>query len=269
MRTWVKLHTKILNSPDLDGLSDHQYRACMKLFALGGVIDCGGRLGTVREISYHLRLTEADSLECLQSLSEIDIVTDAKGVWSLVNWEKYQSHSPSSENSAVRERVKKHRENKPKSKSGNGVTPSLHLEGNDTRTEQIREEEIREEKQLGADAPATPPTQKPEPLTEGQKLFTERWQAKRLNPEQKTAIHELETQYGLQRLTDGVVWAREKNMALGQAIGSIRTALKHWGAAKPSNGSKPAPKPFEMTPEQIALRDQYREFKAKQNANPS
>jgi hypothetical protein len=87
----------------------------------------------------------------------------------------------------------------------------------------------------GADAP--PPPKVAEALTPAQRLFMERWSAKRLNQEQKVAIEEIEKQYGLQRVTDGVVWAREKNMPLGHAIGSIRTALKNWGATKHPNGA--------------------------------
>lgn len=245
MRHWVKLHTKILNSPDLDGLTDHQYRACMKVFALGGVIDCDGKLGTTREVAYHLRFTETDTDECLRAMQEIDIVTESKGVWHLINWDKYQSHSPSSENDAVRARVKKHRENKPNVTVGNAVTPSLHVEGNDTRLDKNREEEIREETSIGASAPETPAPKVDVPLSPGQKLFTERWNAKRLNSEQKTAILALETQYGIERLTECVVWAREKNFPLGQSIGSIRTAIKNWGHPRygsNGHGSEPAGK---------------------------
>lgn len=86
---------------------------------------------------------------------------------------------------------------------------------------------------------------------------------KRINTEQLAAIKALETQYGLERLTEGVVWAREKSMTFGQSIGSIRTALKNWGKSKSSpNGSKPnarnnprgrdsAPASNRPTPEQL------------------
>ncbi len=101
-------------------------------------------------------------------------------------------------------------------------------------------------------------------LSPGQNLFLERWKAKRLNDEQKDAILKMESAYGLERLTECIVWAREKNLPLGQAIGSIRTAIKHWGESKSSaNGKKSAP----LTPEQVSemnrkLNPNWKGFKA-------
>jgi hypothetical protein len=173
MRTWVKLHTKVLMNPKMHRLTDHQYRACINLFALGGTVDRSGELGTVPDIAYYLRLDEADTLTCLSELAKAGIVSDKKGMWSLLNWCEYQSNSPSSENGQVRERVKKHRENKAKDAPRNEDVTPLHPNGNDTRTEQIREEEeveeIREEESVGAVAPAPKPL--PEPLPAQAEVF--------------------------------------------------------------------------------------------------
>lgn len=94
----------------------------------------------------------------------------------------------------------------------------------------------------GADAPTPKKAAKQADWTPGQRLFLERWNAKRLNPEQAAAIASLETVYGMDLLTECVTWARTNDMALGRAISSIKTAIKGWGSKKPAraNGSAPA-----------------------------
>jgi hypothetical protein len=150
MRRWVKLHTKILMSPSMGRLTDHAYRACINLMALGGYNDEGGMLGTAKDIAYHLRVTVDDALASLKEIAVEGIIVERKGVWYLQNWDKYQSNAPSAENGAVLERVKKHRKSKAKDDDGNSVTPPLHSESNDPRIDKNREEEI------GADAPPPP-----------------------------------------------------------------------------------------------------------------
>lgn len=165
MRTWVKLHTIILADPKMFGLSDHLFRVCINLFALAGFLDCDGELGTTGEIAFHLRVSESSMITDLDDLAAIGIAKDKKGVWELVNWQKFQSpKAPSAKPEAVLSRVRKSRErrkNTEKQDSGNDVTGSLHnslqSERNEnvttSRKEKNRGEEIREENTHGAGAP--------------------------------------------------------------------------------------------------------------------
>jgi hypothetical protein len=236
MRQWVKWHTKVLTEPKVLRLNDKQFRVFANVIALAGYLDDEeGRLGPTEDVALHLRLSVTKTGAALTELCAAGIVILRENVWFLKNWNEYNGKPTSDRKENVLERVHKHRGKEVKTDPRNAVTESLQSDRNAPRVEKNREEEIREKEDDGADAP--PPPKVAEALTPAQRLFMERWSAKRLNQEQKVAIEEIEKQYGLQRVTDGVVWAREKNMPLGHAIGSIRTALKNWGATKHPNGA--------------------------------
>ncbi len=279
MRQWVKLHTEILLDPKMHRLSDSLYRACVNLFALAGILDKDGQLGTERDVAFHLRIDEPTAAGFLADLAKVNITAKAKGVWRLKNWDKRNGQPPSASDEAIRERVRRYRKNKAEHDIGNETVTPLPDECNDPREDKSREEEIRQEENRdnGADAPPPPtnpqsntagigPADRPDELpadtktkTVGQRKFLHAFGAKRFKTTaQYEAVLALEAQYGTDRLIACAQWAAEKGMSLGDAVGAIKTAIGTWGQAKsgrPANGrarqTTPAPAP-QFTPEEKA-----------------
>jgi hypothetical protein len=207
-----------------------------------------------RVMAFETGLEQAAITKALQRFSQAGKVHYANGILWIVNMRKYNANPSPRVHDRICSDLAKIPDSQLKRRYIEYYDPaaaipyvpdtvSIPYQPVSTEQEQEQEQE-KEQEHIGADAPPPLPKVPAEELTPAQKLFMERWNSKRLNAEQKTAIKEMETQYGLQRVTDGVVWAREKNMALGQSIGSIRTALKNWGAHKPAaNGNGHAKDP--------------------------
>ena len=268
---WVKLYVEILDDHKMALLPDNIFRTCVNLIALAGRVDDAGRLGCTEEIAYALRLSHEQARADLEELRKVRVTNEKKGVWYLKNFDKRNERPPSSQRDAVKQRVQKHREIKAVLEEvkqiGNDPVTKLHDVGNDPRIDKNRVEEIREEKPYGADAPAEIPEKKPEPLSDGQVQFLKAFGAKQFKTHvQREAVLKLETTYGAPKLAECAAWASKRGMNMGAAVISIEKAIKNWGVPKPTPGAVVI-KPFEMSPEQIAMRDQMREFKAKQNAN--
>lgn len=168
MRTWVKLHTIILADPKMFGLSDHHFRVFVNLIALAGFLDRDGELGTEAEIAFHLRAELPSMASDLVELGAVGITCERRrGVWHLVNWDKFQSPKPpSAKPDAILSRVRKSRERRKttgKQVNGNDVTGSLQNSlqeiGNDSVTTSRKEknrEEIEERINTSAAGAATP-----------------------------------------------------------------------------------------------------------------
>lgn len=160
MRTWVKLYTEILRDPKMYQLTDRRFRICVSLFAVAGLIDKNGLLGTLSDIVFHLRMSEETLQKELKELQKVSIVVEKNGVWSMKNWKKRQSKPPSDEPERRNERARKYRKNKAKQseeerENNEGVT-ALRGENNALEVEVEVEGEIDtdtdSEESVGADA---------------------------------------------------------------------------------------------------------------------
>ena len=248
MRKWVKLYTKILIDPEMHGLADSTFRVCVNLIALAGILDTDGALGSTADIAFHLRLPTNVAQEHLAELSKYSITFQKKGVWKLKNWERLQAKPPSASREEVLSRVKKHRENKPKSiisnDASNVVTPSLHLERNAPRGEENRVDKKRTEENRGeAPTAAAPRVRSPDllfdaisevcqadPATAGPQIGKVKAALLKANP---PYTPEEVRQFGVEwwawadRSAPPTVWA------LKERIGSVR------GGRPSDNGAKP------------------------------
>lgn len=99
------------------------------------------------------------------------------------------------------------------------------------------------------------------PLTGGQRAALDTFSAKRLNPEQLSAIEGLEKNFGTDALTKFFKWARVENMTMGHAINAAPTAL-----AKRAHGNgKSSRQPSESKPTDVTqLRARIQAAKAGQ-----
>lgn len=266
---WVKMYTEMLDDTKLGRLNNALRWRFVSLILLAGECDAEGYLtnGTgamsTDDIAWRLRSHPAKLAKELATLVNVGLVANTDGGWQVIKFAERQGRSQSEQREMWRKRQAKHRhfdrgpswneeeisENVPETPE---ETPPVTRDSRVTHAPRVEEEKSREEedKDIGAKVPA--PKVSVVELTPAQNLFMERWGSKRLNAEQKAAIAEMENQYGLQRVTDGVVWAREKNMALGQAIGSIRTALKNWGTKRSTNGHSAPPSKPKLTPEEVS-----------------
>lgn len=268
MRTWVKWHTKVLTEPKVLRLSDKQFRVFANLIALAGYLDNeDGRLGSTEDVALHLRLSATRTGAVLTDLCAVGITFSHQNVWFLKNWDEYNGKPQSDRKEIVRERVRRFREKQDESGNGNADVTPLHPNGNASREEKNRGEEIREEeiKHNGAEvpAPATPavtPPDEPEkpdpagPLSVGQREFLQAFSAKRFKTNaQRDAVLSLEKNYGTAKLKECITWAAKRGMSLGEAVGAIETAIVKWGQSK-ANGhaSKAGTKPNLKDPETVA-----------------
>jgi len=87
-RPWVKLSTSILDHFELDAVSPLAFKSYVKMLALAGQVDDNGRLGTLDEVAYRLRMT-ADEL--IEVLGELNGRVERDGETLLVrDWTDYQ-----------------------------------------------------------------------------------------------------------------------------------------------------------------------------------
>jgi hypothetical protein len=111
MRSWIKLYTEILNDPKMGRLTDRQFRTCVSVFLLAGMIDEDSVIGTTGDIAWHLRADREDVAEDLAVLARLGILEldDDNESWIVRNFERRQARPPSAEPDAVSARVKRHR----------------------------------------------------------------------------------------------------------------------------------------------------------------
>jgi hypothetical protein len=109
MREWIKLYTEIVNDRKMCLLSDRQFRVCVNLFALAGIVDDGGILPPLDDMAFQLRVTEQDLMSDLRALARANILLVDDGVWMVAHWRNRQAKPPSDMPEAILARVKKHR----------------------------------------------------------------------------------------------------------------------------------------------------------------
>jgi hypothetical protein len=68
------------------------------------------------------------------------------------------------------------------------------------------------------------------PLTEGQRLFLEAFDAKRFGKRiQRETVAELEQRFGIEKLREYVKWAAKRGLNMGAAVIGAEKALTKWG----------------------------------------
>lgn len=149
MKPWVKLWTEILHDRKMHQLTDRQFRVCLNLFAMAGIVDDDGELMPFDDMAFQLRMDPADLLSDLHVLRKANIVDEQDGEWWLVHYEFRQPQPPSAKPAAVLVRVHKHRAKLKAERNAlrnDGVTSVTTLQKSVTSvTTEIREEEKREE----------------------------------------------------------------------------------------------------------------------------
>jgi hypothetical protein len=108
-KPWVKLWTEILHDRKMHMLTDRQFRVCVNLIAMAGIVDDDGELMPIEDMAFQLRMKPSDLLKDLQALRQASITDCQDGDWWLVHYEARQPAPPSASKEAVLERVHKHR----------------------------------------------------------------------------------------------------------------------------------------------------------------
>jgi len=128
MKTWVKLYAEINHDPKLGRLTWAQRGLFCALLALAGEIDDRddndeetGRLDTVDNVAWRVRCSEQDLRDLMTTCGE-GMICEQDGILVLVNYAKRQKRAPSDSRDAVKQRVKRHRDNKQAERNGH-VTP--------------------------------------------------------------------------------------------------------------------------------------------------
>lgn len=110
MRYWIKLYTEILKDPKMGRLTDKQFRTCINLFALAGEHDQEGALPSVADMSWTLRMDEAELLDNLNELAKVGIVRCVNDTWLVCKWQERQAKAPSAAPDKVLQRVHEYRQ---------------------------------------------------------------------------------------------------------------------------------------------------------------
>jgi DnaD/phage-associated family protein len=140
MKTWIKLYTELLDDPDV-GLWPLEHIGFWALIlVLAGKIDDRdeegketGRLDTLDRVSWHLRKAPGFILPLISAFQDRGMLHVEEEIFFVTNYPKRQARPPSARRDAVRQRVKRWRNDKAKER--NEVTPSLQPNGNDGVTQ--------------------------------------------------------------------------------------------------------------------------------------
>lgn len=256
--SWAKIDDKLHSHPKVIGAG---YEA-MGLFLLGLSWSADYLTdGFVPQMQVRRLLVEADDpLVIAQRLVEA-------GLWDEVE-DGYQVHdyleyNPSAEKvkadrAAAKERMRELREGRKPEPNKEERSPEVPPNFNDPDPVPDPAPDPGPESEkitpsAGARVPTSPPSKpekrKPEPksksppLTAGQRGFLDLFGAKRYKTiPQREAVEKMEREHGTEKLLAAARWAAERGMSVGQAVGSVRTALPKWGKAKKrGRGSSPEP----------------------------
>lgn len=147
-RFYIRIAKNIYSDPKLKGLTDAEKWAWVALLSLADDSKVPGTLPEpVEDMAYRLRTDEAALRGCIEKLLAVDRppLAYVDGVLTVVNWEDHQGKkkSPSEENPAVAERMRRYRENL-KNKSVTDVTGVTDVTAV-TTPQNIPEQNITEE----------------------------------------------------------------------------------------------------------------------------
>lgn len=223
MRLWIKLYVQLLDDPKMATMPDPLFRTFINLLAVAGRVDRNGQLGTDDDLSYWLRKPAAEVAAQMAELEKCNVCVTKNDVWRLKNWQKFNKVAASNKPKAIRERVRKSRENKPK--SDEAAQEGIALQ---TRYEDVsnapRKEKNREEKKVHVDVPSR---SEPDPMQELAAVFEDASGIKLPIPDKKKvkAIREV-----------GVTWwnplRQMVDIANGQSGDILRTAVEQLRARR-------------------------------------
>ena len=263
MPKWRKIHTKTVDSVDLNDMPDDFTRLLWMMLPL--ILDRRGRgmdsAVWVRSKAMPLR----EDVTCEMIATAIDWyaergmveryqVDDRRYFW-IPTWHKYQGDTrreaesnfpapPSYADPFVDDGPEDPQDDGPVGDQRNdddkpNAGASQDQVGSRSRSEAdaVIDSEAEKESIISATAPPPPPSPKSAKgsssngkLSEGQRDFLALFSAKRFaNNAQRDAVLELERQHGTQKFLEAARWAAEKGMSRGNAITSLRKALPTWG----------------------------------------
>ncbi len=107
---WVKLHLDILDDYRLQQLPAQYLNAISAFCCWRGEHNREGLLDTVPNLAWRLRTTDENILKALQSLAEVDVMTETPDGWLMVDFVSRQAAA------TIYERVRKARKKKIASK---------------------------------------------------------------------------------------------------------------------------------------------------------
>jgi len=220
MKTWIKLHTKITDDPDIGAMPLAHVGVWMLLLALAGKIDDrqddveSGKLDTPGRIAWYLRRDLDELQSALTAFIELGMIRENEGILYIAKYPQYQARSPSASRQAVRKRVQQYR-----ARTRNGVTPSLpsdvtRLEAEKNRVE-VEAEAVETEVTIKAAATV--------------KAF-ENSRGLQINPLEYEQLYDLMDDYTPEWVIAAI---REATSSLGGKTVSIRyldAILKRWKA---------------------------------------
>jgi hypothetical protein len=96
---WAKIYIEIIDDPKMATMPDRLWRRTIELFLLAKKFNNGGHLPDTKQLAWILRMT-TDELDLdLKQISQTGIVKAESGGWFVVQFEKRQSASTSTERS--------------------------------------------------------------------------------------------------------------------------------------------------------------------------
>jgi len=172
MKTWVKLYTKGLDSPDTGSLSWAHRGIFDALLQLAGRLDHKdggketGQLDELERTAWRIRCELSEFTEAIAAFTERGMIDERDGVLYVTNYAKHHRRSPSDSPEAVAERVQRHRARKAE-ESNEAVTDCneavTSAKRPETALEQSRAEESRADaEESRADAAAEAETERAE-----------------------------------------------------------------------------------------------------------
>ena len=116
MKTWIKLHTKALDSPDIGVLSWAHRGIFDALILLAGRLDYRdddnqetGQLDTLERTAWRIRCNLDEFREAVSIFVKHGMVMESDEGLVLANYYEHQKRAPSAQRQAVKERVQRHR----------------------------------------------------------------------------------------------------------------------------------------------------------------
>lgn len=142
---WIKLYHEIIDDPKMARLSDRLYRRLIELFLLAGEEDEKGRLPSLEDMAWKLRLTVDELIDDLMELQDCEFIYEKTGsvIWYVTNFAKRQSPVPGKERVArFRDRKRKEEYYGTRDKRAGNANETKRYTDTDTDTEAEAEEEI-------------------------------------------------------------------------------------------------------------------------------
>lgn len=105
---WIKLYIEILDDPKMGRLTAEQWRLTIELFLLAGEQNKNGKLPSLADIAWRLRIDENSLLQTMSELEQVGILSRDGDTWVVTNFARRQDKISDAERSkAWRERAHK------------------------------------------------------------------------------------------------------------------------------------------------------------------